>query len=79
MKNPDTKDEFQFELSSRFEALALDDQSLDLSERYESNVRDVAEEVLSKQEAHGLPGWVSEETTKFKIQRDDKAKMQLVT
>ena len=36
LKNPDTMDEFQLELSSRFEAQALDDQSLDLAERYES-------------------------------------------
>ena len=66
--------EFQLELSNRFE---LDDQSIDLSERYESfesTVRDVAEEVLGKQGTHGLPIWVSEETTKIKIQRDEAKK-----
>ena len=78
LKNPDTMDEFQLELSSRFEAQVLDDQSLDLAKRYES-MRDRAEEVLGKQETHGLPSWVSEETIKLKKQRDDKAKMQLVT
>ena len=73
----DTKDAFQLELSNRFEALALDDQPIDLSERYESfetTVRDVAEEVLGKQETHGLPRWMSEETTKLKIQRDEAKK-----
>ena len=77
LRNSDTKDEFQLELSNRFEGLALDDQSIDLSERYasfESTVRDVAEEVLGKQETHGLPSWVSEETTKLKIQRDEAKK-----
>lgn len=51
MQNPDTKDEFRLELSNRFEALTLDDQSKDLLERYESfesTVRDVAEEVLGE-------------------------------
>ena len=63
LKNPDTKDEFQLELSNRFEGLALDDQSIDLSERYASfgsTVRDVAEEVHGKKETRGLPSWVSE-------------------
>ena len=62
LENPATKNEFQLELSNRFEALTLDDQSIDLSERdesFESTVRDVAEEVLGKQESHGLPSWVS--------------------
>ena len=77
LQNPATKNEFQLELSNRFEALTLDDQSIDLSERYESfesTVRDVAEEVLGKQGTHGLPIWVSEETTKIKIQRDEAKK-----
>lgn len=58
LQNPATKNKFQLELSSRFEALTLDDQSIDLSERYESfesTVRDVAEEVLGKQGTQGLP------------------------
>ena len=62
---------------NRFKALTLDDQSIDLSERYESfefTVRDVAEEVLGKQGTHGLPSWVSKETTKIKIQRDEAKK-----
>ena len=67
---------------NRFKALTLDDQSIDLSERYESfefTVRDVAEEVLGKQGTHGLPSWVSEETTKIKIQRDEaKKRFQLI-
>ena len=69
MKNPDTKDEFQLKLSNWFEGLALDDQSIDLLELYESfesTERDVAEVILGKQETHGLPSWVSEETTKLK-------------
>ena len=77
LQNPTTKNKFQLELSSRFEALTLDDQSIDLSKRYESlesTVRDVAEEVLGKQGTHGLPSWVSKETTKIKIQRDEAKK-----
>lgn len=77
LQNPATKNEFQLELSNRFEALTLDDQSIDLSERNESfefTVRNVAEEVLGKQGTHGLPSWVSVETTKIKIQRDEAKK-----
>lgn len=77
LQNPATKNEFQLELSNRLEALTLDDQSIHLSKRYESfesTVRDVAEEVLAKQGTHGLPSWVSEETTTIKIQRDEAKK-----
>ena len=77
LQNPATKNEFQLELSNRFEALTFDDQSIDVSEKYESfesTVRDLAEEVLGKQGTHGLPSWVSEETTKIKIQRDEAKK-----
>ncbi|XP_068756758.1 uncharacterized protein [Montipora capricornis] len=77
LQNPDIKDEFQHELSNRLESLALDDQPIDLSERYESletTERDVAEDVLGKQETHGLPSWLSEETTRLKIQRDEAKK-----
>ena len=34
----------------------------------------MAEEVLVKQETHGLLSWVSKETTKLKIQRDEAKK-----
>ena len=78
LQNPDTKDEFQLELSNQFEALALDDQPIDLSERYESF------KISSKRCGRGSPwqagnSWLaqvggSEETTKLKIQRDEAKK-----
>ena len=76
LQNPASKNEFQLELSNRFKALTLDDQSIDLSEyeSFEFTVRDVVEEVLGKQGPHGLPSWVSKETTKIKIQRDEAKK-----
>ena len=51
MKN--TKDEFLLELSNPFKALALEDQSVDLSAwSFEFTVRYVAEEVFGEQETH---------------------------
>lgn len=61
-KLKNTKDEFLLELSNFFEALALDDQSVDLSARYKSFV---AEEVLGEQETYDClkkpPNWKSKE------------------
>ena len=81
LQDPVTKDEFQLELSNRFQVLSSDENFSDISERYESfetTVRDVADQVLGKQETHGLPSWVSQETTSLKIQRDEAKKRFLL-
>ena len=76
LQDPGTREQFQLELSNRFQALSLTDDSLNITQRYESfetAVREVAEEVVGKKEPNGLPSWVSEKTINFKIERD-KAK-----
>lgn len=75
-----TKEEFQLELSNRFQVLNMDDTS-PISDRYEifeTTVREVAEEVIGKQEPCGLPSWVSDRTIRLKLERD-QAKKQYST
>ncbi len=76
LHDPVTKEAFQLELSNRFQVLKLDDNSINITERYESfdtAVREVAEKVVGKTESCGLPTWVSDKTVKLKLERD-KAK-----
>lgn len=78
LQDPVTKDRFQLELTHRFPALSLEETAFDISERYESFAstgRDAAEVVLGKHKTHSLPSWVSPETTRLKIRRDEAKKM----
>ncbi|XP_071944128.1 uncharacterized protein [Antedon mediterranea] len=82
LEDPEKKEQFQLELSNRFQTLSLDDQSLDISERYESfatSVGDAAEKVLGRQKKHELHSWVSEETTNLKLKGDEVKKRFLLS
>ena len=51
LQDPTTREEFQLELSNRFQALSMTDDSTNITERYESfetAVREVAEKVVGK-------------------------------
>ena len=77
-----TREEFQLELSNRFQALHLTDVSVDITERYKSKsfqttVREDTKKVVGIREPCGLPTWVSDKTIHLKKERD-MAKMQFV-
>ena len=75
LQDPSTREEFQLELSNKFEALQNDD-TLTITDRYknfETTVKEVAEKVVGKCIPCGMPSWVSEATKKLKVERD-KAK-----
>jgi len=77
LQNPQTREDFQLELSNRFQALSFMDDSADITERYESfetSVREAAEKVVGKRQSSGLPSWVSEETVRLKTKRDEAKK-----
>ena len=82
LQDPTTREEFQLELSNRFQALSANDDSINITERYESfetAVREVAEKVVGKREACGLPSWVSDETIRLKTERDEAKKKYIVS
>ena len=77
-----TREEFQLELSNRFQALSSMDDSTDITERYESfetSVREAAEKVVGKRQPCGLPSWVSEETIRLKTVRDEAKKQFMLS
>jgi len=72
LQDPATREEFQLELSNRFNALKTDNTST-ITERYrefETTVKEVAEKVVGKCKPCGMPSWVSEATKKLKVERD---------
>ena len=76
LQDLDTKEEFQLELTNRFQVLSMDD-ATPISDRYETfetAVREVAEEVIGKQKPCGLPSWVSDATIRLKLERDEAKK-----
>ena len=80
LRDPSTKCQFQIELSNRFQALQ-DAASTSITERYgvfEKAVETVAEEVVGRRNACGMPNWVTEETRQLKLERD-KAKKRFLT
>ena len=82
LQDPAIKEAFQLELSNRFQVLTMLDDTIDITERYESfatTVKEVAEEVLGKQKRQGLPSWVSQETVCLKTERDEVKKKYTVS
>ena len=82
LQDPTTREEFQLELSNRFQALSMTDDSTNITERYESfetAVREVAEKVVGKREPCGLPSWVSDKTIRLKTERDEAKRKYIVS
>ena len=82
LQDPTTREEFQLELSNRFQALSMTDDSTNITERYESfetAVREVAEKVVGKREPCGLPSWVSDKTIRLKTERDEANRKYIVS
>ena len=65
-----TREEFQLELSNRFQALHLTDVSVERYKSFETTVREDTEKVVDKREPRGLPSWVSDKTIHRKKERD---------
>ena len=81
LQDPVTMEQFQIELTNRFEVLHCNEPTLPIRERYESfvqTVEDVAKNVVSIFKSHGTPSWVSDRTIKLKQEGDEvKKKHQL--
>ena len=63
------RDDFQLQLSNRFQALQCNDTSVPISQRYqqfELAVSEVAEEVVGKCKHCSIPSWVTDETIQLK-------------
>ena len=68
-----TKEQFQLELSNRFDVLQCNNMSTPIMERYESfenAVEEVAEEVVGKCSPCGMPSWVSKRAKQLRTERD---------
>ena len=67
------KEQFQLELSNRFDVLQCNNMSTSITERYESfenAVKEVAERVVGRCSPCGMPSWVSERTKQLRTDRD---------
>ena len=68
-----TKEEFQLELSNRFDVLQCNNMSTPITERYESfenAVKEVAEKVVGRRNPCGMPSWVSDRTKQLRTERE---------
>ena len=68
-----TKEQFQLELSNRFDVLQCNNMSTLITERYESfenAVEEVAEKVVGRCSPCGMPSWVSDRTKQLRTERD---------
>ena len=82
LQNTSIREQFQLELSNRFEALQCDDTSIPITQRYhqfEKAVSEVAEHVVGKHRRCGMPSWVTDRTTSLKLERDQAKKRYLVS
>lgn len=77
-----TREQFQIELSNRFETLQCNDTSTPITERYElfeNAVSEVAEKVVGKRRPCGMPSWVTDKTNQLKSERDDAKRRYLLS
>ena len=68
-----TKEQFQLELSDRFDVLQCNNMTTPITERYESfenAVEEVAEKVVGRCSPCGMPSWVSDRTKKLRTERE---------
>ena len=67
-----TKEQFQLELSNRFDVLRCNNMSTPITERsesFENAVEEVAEKVVGRCSPCGMPSWVSDRTKQLKTER----------
>ena len=77
-----TREQFQKEMSNRFEALQCNDSPSPITERYkefEHAVSEVAEKVVGKHTPCGMPNWVTNMTMRLKSERDEAKRRFLVS
>ena len=82
LQDAKVRQQFQLELSNRFEVLQCSDTSLPITQRYdqfENTVSEAAEKVVGKHSSCGLPSWVTDKTTKLKLERDEAKKRYIVS
>ena len=82
LQDAKVRQRFQLELSNRFEVLQCSDTSLPITQRYdqfENAVSEAAEKVVGKHSSCGLPSWVTDKTTKLKLERDEAKKRYIVS
>ena len=82
LQDSNVKQQFQVELSNRFKTLQCSDTTIPITERYEqfvNAVTEVATKVVGKPNPCGMPKWVSDKTTKLKLERDEAKKRYLVS
>ena len=82
LQDSKVKQQFQIELSNRFEVLQCSDTYIPITQRYEQFVNAVtgaATKVVGKHRSCGLPSWVSDKTTKLKLERDEAKRRYLVS
>ena len=75
-----TKEQFQLELSNRFDVLQCNNMSTPITERYESfenAVEEVAEKVVGRCSPCGTPSWVSDRTKQLRTEREMWPKMSI--
>ena len=77
-----TREQFQLELSNRFEALQCNNLSIPITERYdlfENAVSEVAEKVVGKCKPCGMSSWVTDRTKQIKTERDEAKRRYLLS
>ena len=75
------KEQFQLELSNKFDALQCNNMSTPITERYESfenAVEEVAEKVVGRCSPCGMPSWVSDRTKKLRTERCGQKKVSAI-
>ena len=82
LQDSNVKQQFQLEVSNRFKTLQCSDTSIPITQRYEQFVNAVTEaatKVVGKPNSCGMPNWVSDKTTKLKVEMDEAKKRYLVS
>ena len=77
-----TKEQFQLELSNRFDVPKCNNMSTPITERYESfenAVEEVAEKVVGRCSPCGMPSWVSDRTKQLRTERDVSKRKYLLS
>ena len=81
LQNAATKEQFQLELSNRFDVLQCNNMSTPITERYESfenAVEEVAEKVVGRCSPCGMPSWVSDRTKQLRTERCGQKKVSAI-
>ena len=82
LQDAKVRQRFQLELSNRFEVLQCSDTALPITQRYdqfENAVSEAAEKVVGKHSSCGLPSWVTDKTTRLKLETDEAKKRYIVS